>query len=323
MTDTAVKKRKRRKWLIAALIVIILIAAVLFFMRPKRPGSSAGGTSTAAATVMNIENTLESDGEIVSALEENVLPHTSYYLDEICVEEGEALAEGGDILKYTNGYTMEAPYNCVVIGWDLPEEDEQLTSDHYVTIAGTDVVQMEISVSESDVADLQLGDDATVSVDATGSTYDAEVSYISQVGSYSGGTSTFTAKLRFDNDGKIKLGMSGTAEVSLDKADNVLAVPVGAVSRRGGKSYVTLVDGSGNETVAEVETGVSSSSFIEIKSGLSEGDNVLVRETESSSSGWGGFGPGGGSGGPPGDFGGGNGGPPGGGMPGNGRQSRP
>ena len=319
MTDTAVKKKKRIKWLIAALIILALIAAVLFFLRPKRPGSNADGTTTAAASVMNIENTLESDGEIVSALEEDVLPHTSYYLEEICVEEGEALKEGGVILSYTNGETMEAPYNCVVRGWDLPDEDEQITSDHYVTIAGTDVVQMEISVSESDVADLELGDTATVSVDATESTYDAEVSYISQAGDYSGGTSTFTAKLRFDNDGKIKLGMSGSAVVSLDKADNVLAVPVGAVSKRGGKSYVTLVDGSGNETMAEVETGVSSSSFIEIKSGLNEGDTVLVRETESSSSGRGGFGgmPGGGSGGPPGGFGGGgNGGPPG--MPGGG-----
>ena len=76
------------------------------------------------------------------------------------------------------------------------------------------------------------------------------------------------------------------------------------------------------EVVTAVETGVSSSSFVEIKSGLSEGDNVLVRESDSSSSGWSSFGPGG-SGGFPGDFGG-SGGPPGdfSGMPGSGGKSR-
>ena len=282
------KRRKRRVLIIGA--VVVVIAGLIVFLGNRGSAEAGDGMTEAAVTTMTIENTLEFDGEIVSSLEEDVLPHTSYYLDEIKVEEGQAVLEGGTILSYTNGDVMTAPYNCVVRSWDLPDEGEQLTSDHYVTIAGTDVMQMEISVNESDVSKLKVGDEATVVVDSAESTYPAEVSYISQAGEYSGGSSTFAAELTFENDGKLKLGMSGSATVALEKAEDVLALPVAAVSTKGGTSYVTLKDGTESGTLTEVETGISNGSFIEIKNGLSEGDTVIYKVQESSSSDQGGRG---------------------------------
>lgn len=283
MTDTGTKKKKGRILLLAGL-VLIAAAAGLYLCISKSAGTAdEDGYTETQAVKMTIENDLSSEGEITSALEEEVLPHTSYYLEEINVEEGEAVEEGGTILTYTNGYTMTAPYDCVVVSWDLPDEEEQLTSDHSVTIAGTDVLQMEVSVSEEDVSKISLGDAATVTVDAADKSYEAEVSYVSQMGSYSGGSSSFTARVAFDNDGSLKLGMSGTASISLEKAEDAVAVPVGAVSTRQGSSYVTtLVDGE--QTQTEVETGISNDSYIEIKSGLEEGDTVLVKKSEDSSS---------------------------------------
>ena len=177
---------------------------------------------------MTIENTLSSDGEVLSSLEEEISPHTSYYLDEIKVEEGEALEEGDTILTYTNGYKMKAPYNCVVKSWSLPEEEEQLTADHYVTVAGTDVLQMELSVDEDDVSLIKAGDEAAITVGATDSSCEGVVTSISEVGEYASSGSSFTAYVTFENDGNIKLGMNGTAAITLEKAENVIGVPVGA-----------------------------------------------------------------------------------------------
>ena len=296
-------KKKKTGWIIFMILVIAVAGGAAYFManKPKEVNAEDDYTVT-QATKTTIETSLESSGEITSSLEENVEPHTSYYLDEIKVEEGQALKEGDVILTYTNDEEMTAPYNCVIKGWSLPESEEQLTSDHYVTIAGTDVLQMTISVNESNIADLELGDKATVTVDATGGTYDAEVSYISQVGSYSGGNSSFSARVTFDNDGKLKLGMSGTATVSLEKAENVIAVPAGAVNKKGPMSFVTTVDESGEMSQVQVETGISNDSFIEIKSGLNEGDSVVVTSSDDSSSGFPSEMPGGMSGMP--DFGG-------------------
>lgn len=282
MTGTVEKKKTGRKIAVICLALAAIAAGAFFYFSKSGAAEATEGYTQSEAARMTIENTLESDGEIISSLEENVLPYTSYYLDTINVEEGDALDEGDTILTYTNGYTMTAPYNCVVLGWDLPDEEEQLTSDHYITIAGTDVLEMELSVSEEQIGKVSMGDAATVTVDATGTRYDAEVSYISQVGSYSGGSSTFTARVSFDNDGELKLGMSGTASIAIEKAEDVIAVPVNAVSTRGGTSYVTLAEDE--ETPVEVETGISNGSYIEIKSGLEEGDVVLVKVSEEDSS---------------------------------------
>ena len=82
-----------------------LIVVLLVVFGPKKPCDSEAAveTTTAAATVMTIENTLESEGEVTSSLEEDLSPHTSYYLDEVKVEAGDALEEGDTILTYTNG----------------------------------------------------------------------------------------------------------------------------------------------------------------------------------------------------------------------------
>lgn len=306
-------KSKKKNLMIAGVIILIIAAALFAFKGRPGKGVEAASTTEVQAVRMTIENAIQSDGQIVSALEEDVLPHTSYYLDEIKVEQGDSVKEGDVILTYTNGYTMEAPYDCVVESWELPNAEEQLTSDHYVTIAGVDVMMMELSVSEDEVAELELGEAATVTVDATGKSYDSEVSYISQVGSYSNGSSTFTVRVSFDNDGKVKLGMSASADIPLDKAENVIAVPAGAVSTRGRSSYVTVKNGE-EEEIVEVETGISNGSYVEIKRGLNEGDTVVVAVSDDSSSNpWNGM-PDGMS--PPDGM-------PGGGFPGNGSGSRP
>ena len=262
---------------IAIGLLVLIIAIVL--ITGARDDTEATYT-TATAEIMTIENCITSDGEIQSCLEESISPHTGYYLESIEVEEGEALNEGDSILTYTNGKSMKAPYNCVITAFDLPDEDEQLTSKHTVSLAATDELQMELSVGEDDIADIALGQSATISVESTSDNIEGEVTYISSVGDYSGGTSSFTVKITFANSGKIKLGMSASASIILARAENALAVPVSAISTRDGINYVTLENGE----QTEVKTGIKNDAYIEILSGLSEGDVIQVPVTEDSTS---------------------------------------
>ena len=277
--------KKKKIWMLAVLVLLILIIVAVILFAVKKSDQTDAETTTATAQTMTIEKTLSSDGEITSTLEENKQPHTSYYLKKINVSEGDALDEGDTILTYTNGYKMTAPYDCVVESWYLPDVGDQLTTSHYVTIAGTDVMQMELSVSEDEISLLEKGETAAITVDAIDKTYEGEVSHISEVGDYTDGTSTFTADVAFDNDGKLMLGMTGTAEISLEKAENVIGIPVDAVHVTNNENYVTVQNGDETSEVA-VETGISNDSYIEIKSGLSAGDVVVVPvSSEDSSSG--------------------------------------
>ena len=234
-------KKKKRTWIAAgSLVLAAMIGASLLLPGKDADAAQEEKTTTAEAVKMNIEHTLTAEGEVTSSLEEKLSPHTSYYLEEIKVEAGDALEEGDTILTYTNGSTMTAPYACVVESWSLPEEEEQLTTDHYIKIAGTDVLQMQLDVDEDEVALLTTGDEGTVQIEATGSRCQGVVTSLSEVGEYSSSGSTFTAKLTFDNDGSIKLGMTGNASITLEKAEDAICVPLAAVHSRGKESFVTI-----------------------------------------------------------------------------------
>jgi macrolide-specific efflux system membrane fusion protein len=111
-----------------------------------------------------------------------------------------------------------------------------------------------------------------------------------------------------DPPSSLRLGQTATVRVTTASAENVLYVPAAAVKTAGGQSTVTVQQG-GKQVVEQVRIGVSGDQGTEIKSGLNEGDEVVITTTSSSggSGSSGGFpgGGGGGIGGPGGGIGGG------------------
>jgi HlyD family secretion protein len=73
----------------------------------------------------------------------------------------------------------------------------------------------------------------------------------------------------------LKTGMSAKVEIVVDELKNVISVPLQAVSNVKGKK-VCFVLGSSTPEQRQVETGAFNDSFVEIKSGLTEGDKVLL-----------------------------------------------
>lgn len=269
---------KKTKYIIIAAAVLALIVFVIIRSCGAQSGTDEEmemPEETATVERMTIENKISSKGEVVSSLEENLTPHTGWKLKETKAVKGEAIKEGDTILVYTNGSVMKAPYGLVVKEWNLPNKGGTFTDESSITVAGTDVLKMDISVGEDKILDVRNGSPAVVKIKATGGKYRGNVSFVSDVGEYSGGLSEFTVSVTFDNDGKAKLGMNGRAVISLDKAENVLAVPADAVYSDGDTSYVTIKKGDKTKDV-EVETGLSNDEYTEIRSGLKEGDEVIV-----------------------------------------------
>jgi HlyD family secretion protein len=77
-------------------------------------------------------------------------------------------------------------------------------------------------------------------------------------------------------DPLLKPGATAHAEILVGELTDVVAVPIQSVYRRGARSFV-FVGGSGTSGAAtEVELGMASDDFVEIKSGLNEGQRVLL-----------------------------------------------
>lgn len=268
--------RRHKKLVIFLGIVLVFAAVIGFLLNGAKNSASTGATSTVTdqATVMDIKNSLSSDGKIAPALEENIAPHTGYALKEVLVEKGQSLKEGDAILKYTNGKTMTAPYPCVIEKLNLPEAKQTITADHYVKIGSTDTLAMAMTVNESDFDKIQIGQSAEITANSTGNVYEGKITFISDLANYEDTGSSFDVIVTFQNDGSLRVGMSGTATVTMEKADQVVAVPAEAIQEGESGSYVLVVKDDGSTKETPVETGISDGTYIEIKSGLKGNETV-------------------------------------------------
>ena len=153
------------------------------------------------------------------------------------------------------------------------------TSKHSITVTGTDTLKTTLTVDEDDLDTVYVGQEAQITISALdGKVYTGYVTNVSTTATYSSNGSKFTVTVEFENDGEILIGMTGKTEVILEKAENVVVVPVEAVETKNKISYVTVVNKNGTTNEVQVETGISNDAYIEIKSGLSVGDVVQITE---------------------------------------------
>ena len=186
-------------------------------------------------------------------------------------------------------------------------------------------LEMTMSIDELDISDVAVGQEVQITADAVeGTTYTGVVTKVSVAGTTSGGITTYPVTVRIDETEGLRPGMNVDAEIILESAEDVLAIPSGAVNR-GNTVLITADSPSAANAVdqeapegyvyVEVETGISDDSYTQVLSGLQEGDTVAYLQTASgsdgmvmgamgmmSSGGMGGMsgGPGGGMGGGPG-----------------------
>ena len=155
-------------------------------------------------------------------------------------------------------------------------------------------LQMTLNIDELDIDNVEVGQVVNVTSDAKeGQTFTGVVTKVSVVGTTSGGTTTYPVTVRIDDTDGLRPGMNVDAEIVLSSADGVLAIPSLAVNR--GDTVLVTSDSPSAANALEQEapegyayvqvtTGVSDDSYIEITSGLQEGDTVAYLRTASSGS---------------------------------------
>lgn len=142
------------------------------------------------------------------------------------------------------------------------------------TLQSTQDVDVNISLSKYDFEKVQKGQKATVKIGAK--EYKGTVSKISHIAiPNEKGTPIISASVSIDNpDEDIFLGVEAKVSIQAAEAVQVPVVPVEVVNTGNEGSFCYIIkDGVVAKQI--VETGVSSDSYIEIKSGLEPGDQVI------------------------------------------------
>jgi HlyD family secretion protein len=202
-----------------------------------------------------------------------------------------------------DNYTIKSPIKGTVISKDYKQGDTLSAGKVLCTIYDLSYLQMTMNIDELDIKKIEVGQEVAITADAVeGREFSGIVTKISIQGTTSSGVTSYPVTVRVDETGELLPGMNVDAEIVFQSAKNVLSVPIGAVSR-GNRVLVkkgagaaeapataggTPPEGAGAQNApegyeyADVETGVSDDSYIEIKSGLAEGDEITyVKQAES------------------------------------------
>lgn len=148
-------------------------------------------------------------------------------------------------------------------------------------IANGDKMKVTMNVDELDIGSMQEGLSAEITLDAVeGETFTGEITSVSGGASASNGVAQYPVEITFEKTEEMLSGMNASVAVIVEQAENVLIVPLAAVTDMGDKAYVyTGYDESSGEFTGQTEVtlGLSDENNVEIKSGLSEGDSIYYQ----------------------------------------------
>ncbi len=169
-------------------------------------------------------------------------------------------------------------YAGIVTTIGYAEGDTLSSSTDVITFSDETEVTMTVSVSQEDIASVEIGDAVEISLTAyENKSFEGTVESMDT--SVSSGTSTvsYDVTVVFTGDtSDVYQDMTGSVTFISAQAADVCYVSRKALNRDRDKNYVKVKRQDGTIEQVEVTTGITDGVNIEISSGLEEGDTVII-----------------------------------------------
>ena len=196
-----------------------------------------------------------------------------------------ALQRSQDALE---NYTITAPISGTVIEKNVKAGDNvnNIESGALAVIYDLSYLKLEMNISELDLSKVAADQRVDITADAIpGEVFEGRVDRVSINGTTTNGFTTYPVTILLEEYGGLNPGMNVSADIIVERTENVLSIPASAVQRGDtvlvplegclAEDGVTVVDPTKVEERA-VTLGGGDGDSVEIVSGLSEGETVLV-----------------------------------------------
>ncbi len=181
---------------------------------------------------------------------------------------------------------IRTPISGTVLALDVQQGETiaaGLAAPTLIRVTDLSRLQVDAYVDETDIGNVRIGQPAKITVDAyPNRSFRGRVIKIASGATMQQNVVTYDTTLSVDNSEELlKPDMTATVEIVVGERRNVLAVPIEAVKTGQRGQIVNVL--KGKQAVPQpVVTGASDESMTEIKSGLREGDVVVLAGLESS-----------------------------------------
>ena len=286
------KPAKTRRRIVKRIILIVLLLAIiasagyLAYSRLKQEYTVTYDRYT--ATTGSISNALSFSGNLNLVDSKTYTAGAAGTVRAIYANAGDAVSEGDKLMRLSNGETIKADFDGRVNAVNVEVGDEIAAGASLIQIADFAHLQVTLRIDEYDIADVQVGQRCTVTATATEKAFESEIDSINYISASGGSVAYYSATVYVTVDDGVYPGMQATVSIPLEEASDVVILKADAISFDStNQAFVWMQNDAGDLEQVMIETGVSNGNYVEIVSGLQDGDQVVVEVQQQEVSGGG------------------------------------
>lgn len=181
-----------------------------------------------------------------------------------------------ELLQLRQTGAVLAPFSGSVYTVD---HDELLAPTALVTLSPDLEMTVTLSVDESDILSLELGQTAEITISSLSE--EPFLGTVTEVGRTAATSGTYSAVVTLPKEAGMLSGMTASVSIRITGVEDALLIPIDALHQTRNRAFVYTTYDPETETFGgevEVTVGIMGSNEVEILSGLSQGDIVWYTE---------------------------------------------
>ncbi|MFH0947884.1 MAG: efflux RND transporter periplasmic adaptor subunit [Elusimicrobiota bacterium] len=286
-----------KKIIIFVVVLILIVGGIFLFKKNKKNNGFQEISPTRGSIAIEFRET----GTVSPRNRLEIKPQVAGRLEDILVVEGQKVKKGevlvwmsstdratlldvarekgeDEFKKWSDAYKptpIISPLDGFIIA--RSKEPGQSVSVSDVILVMADKLIIEADVDETDLRHLKLGQEVEIFLDAyPDKDFDGIIEHIAYESDIINNVVVYKVKIRpLEIQENFRAGMTATIEVTTDKRENVLLLPVDVITENGNKKFVNIKVAGGEPELKEVRVGISDGKKIEITEGIMEGDIIL------------------------------------------------
>lgn len=182
---------------------------------------------------------------------------------------------------------LSAPFAGILVHSPTPVTGVTLLATDTFEIVNPETLVFKALVDEADIARVSIGQKATITLDAYPDLIlDTTVKDIAYKSSATTSGTSFVVEFDIIDPQVLaenalntyRLGMNGDVNIVLEEKADVLTIPLISIREEEGKTYVDVKTGENVAEAREIEVGLETDEDVEVLSGLSENDQIVLPE---------------------------------------------
>lgn len=302
---------KNKKFKIYLILVISLIILVVLIIKIKKNNSSSDVIREISPVYGSIQTFISITGTVQPQNRLEIKPPISGRIEEILVKEGEkvkvgqilawmssteraalldaALSQDEETLKNWKEVYKPTPLIAPIDGEVIVRavEPGQTVGSSDAVIVLSDRLIIKAQADETDVGKIKTSQSAIISLDAYPNIkVKGKVDHISYESKVISNVTMYEVDILPEKVPRVfRSGMSANVDIIEKDKDNILLIPLEAVKQDGKKDFVLLSQGSEDKPVEQrVKLGISDGKNVEVVSGLSSQDKIIIKNPKPQSS---------------------------------------